>query len=485
MAVETRVIIDANAQNAIREIGKLDEAAGEADDTLKKLDGQTVDVDTTESVDGMDELRRMGEEAIASVKALSQQRVDVAVDTSGLATAAGDVDALQADAKAGVHMEIDVDADKLDRVKKSADDVESSGRAASTAIGGIGNTVSELPGIGALGGMAESMGQLTEGALEGEVALGQLAATAGGLALVALAAKGIQGHFEKIAETKAFRADQVEKWADALREGESLLEALNDELAKTGQLQFQGWDGVADLVPILADAGKTTADWTAAVEGNAAAQRAFLEDMSKSGISHGELLDVVVALKTETENYTAAQERAADAAAVGRQETDDGTVAYHAARDAVRDLAGGLDAATIATKQLEDANAKLRGDLDKREAYLNLLTQFDELKAKGEEAWNATATGAADAEQKARDYELAQIDTKNAVLDYTEQVGKVPTDVTTKLVADVDAGQVDSLKADVDELTNGTKYVDIRVRATIDQAFQRVLDSTRFVGTRP
>lgn len=485
MAVETRVIIDANAQNAIREIGKLDDAAGEADDTLKKLDGQTVDVDTSASTDGMDELRRMGEEAIAAVKALDQQRVDVAVDTSGIATAAGDVDALQADAKAGVSIEIDVDADKLDRVKHKTDEMADSGRAASTAIGGIGNTVSELPGIGALGGMAESMGQLTEGALEGEVALGQLAATAGGLALVALAAKGIQGHFEKIAATKAFRADQVEKWADALRDGESLLEAINDELDETGKLEFQGWDGVADLLPILADAGKTTADWTAAVEGNAAAQRAFLEDVSKSGISHGELLDVVVALKTETENYTAAQERAADAAAVGRQETDDSIASWDAAHDAVVDLASGLDDATIATKQLEDANAKLRGDLDKREAYLNLLDQFDILKAKGQEAWDAAATGADDAESKARDYELAQIDTKNAVIDYTEQVGKVPTDVTTNLIAEVDAGQVDSLKADVDELTNGPKYVDIRVRATIDQAWRQVIDNVRLFGGRP
>lgn len=485
MAVETRVIIDANASNAIKEIGKLDDAAADADKTIGKLDDQTVDVDTSASVDGMDELRRMGQEAIDSVKALSRTDARIDVNTSDVADAEGEVKALGDVVDDKMTVQIDVDADKLDKVKHKTDEMADSGRAASTAIGGIGNTVSELPGVGALGGMAESMGQLAEGALEGEVALSQLAVTAGGLAVVALAAQGIQKHFEKIAETKAFREDQVKKWADALREGEDLLSAINDELAETGQLQFQGWDGVADLVPILADAGKTTADWTAAVEGNSAAQKAFLEDVQASGVSHGELLDVTVALKTEVENYTAAQQRAADAAAVSNAETEHGTVAFHAARDAVRDLASGLDTATIATAQLEAANAKLRGDLDKREAYLNLLDQFDDLKVKGQEAWDAAASGAADAESKARDYEQAQLDVKQGVIDYTEQVGQVPTDVTTNLMTQVDTGQLDAAKADINELTNGTKYVDIRVRATIDQAFQNVLNSTRFVGTRP
>lgn len=197
MAVETRVIIDADAQNAIREIGKLDTAAGDVDDTLNELDGSTVDVDTTAASDGMDELRRMGEEAIASVKALDDQRVDIEVDTG-----------------------------KLDQVKHSADDVESSGRAASASVGTIGNAISEMPGVEGLGPVAEGLGQLSEAALEGEANIKQIGVALGGMAAVALVMKEVQGHFEKIAAIKAFRKDQVDDYTDALKEADSTLDAI-------------------------------------------------------------------------------------------------------------------------------------------------------------------------------------------------------------------------------------------------------------------
>ena len=245
MAVETRVVIDADAGNAIREIGKLDDAAADADKTIKELDGADIDVDTKGAVSALD-------------------KVDAA---------AGDADAAinRIDKDVAVRIDIDVDADKLDTVKRKTDDVADSGRAGSTAIGGIGNSISELPGVGALGPIAESLGQLTENALEGGesiAGIGKAAALLGGTALVMA---GIQKAMQSIADTDAFNEEQVENFRDALKETNDAAQAVLETIKEAEGVKGRAggilgvFEGVEDITPILNRAKVTADEWARAV----------------------------------------------------------------------------------------------------------------------------------------------------------------------------------------------------------------------------
>lgn len=244
MTVETRVIIDADAKNAIREIDKLDTAAGDADKTLKELDGADIDVDAKGAV----------------------------TDLGRVETAAGDamgaVDKLDAQA---VHIDIDVDADKLDTVKRKTDDIGDSGRAGSTAIGGIGNAVSELPGVGALGPIAESLGQLTENALEGGESIAGIGKAVGVLGGTAIVMMGIQKAMASIAETDAFNEEQVESFRDALKETGDAAQAVLDTIREAEGVQGRtggilgAFEGTKEISPILNRARISADEWADAV----------------------------------------------------------------------------------------------------------------------------------------------------------------------------------------------------------------------------
>lgn len=412
-----------------------DEASEVVDDLAKKVDDLESD-DVEVDVDA---------DVAAAVAAFDEVKfaADVAKD------AAEKLDAMKVD----IEVEVDAKTDDLDTIKTKADNVEGSGRAASTAIGGLGNTVSELPGIGGLGAMAESMGQLAEGALEGEISVGELAATAGGLAVVGLAAKAITGHMEKMAAAKAFNADQVKEWSNALREGETLLGAINEELQTTGKLEFQGFTDVVDVVPLLAKAGLTIDDWTAAVEGNEQAQKDLLTVM-RGSIGDGEaMVDVMFALGNATNNYNEAEIARANVLKVSSREQGKSTDAVVKAAQAAADHAAALGLAAGKTAELEAANKKLRGDLNNREAYLNIQQSFDDLALAGQQAMEDVAAGTVSAEEATRKFELQQIAAKEEVQAYIDRIGEIPPDKETQINALIDQGRFDEAEVMLEELT--------------------------------
>lgn len=122
-------------------------------------------------------------------------------------------------------------------------------------------------------------------------------------------------------------------------------------------------------------------------------------------------------------------------------------------------VAGIIDTGTESRKaarevrSLEQAWADLKGEIDDRQAFLNVQTTFDDLKAKGEEAWSAAASGAADAEQKVRDYESAQLSAKEEVIDYLAEVLKLPPERSTKILAALDEGNLAAVEAMLANLT--------------------------------
>ena len=479
--VKTRVIIDANASNAIKEIDKLDESAEAADKTIKKLDDQTVAVDV--NADGMDELRRKGEEAVAQIKAMSDQKVT-----------------------------IDVDADKLDRIAPAADGargkVDDLGKSAdsskSVLANMVGNTTQDLGELGGVAGSAGvAIGQMGEymadaagsGEKMGSI-LKNFAGVAGPILVISAAVKEFSDTMAKAAKVKAFRKQEVEDYTKALKETDTTLGAIKAKLEEDEGI-FANWFGSEEDVSAVftglglgvGQVAELIAGGTTKIDAWAAALRAAGVDGDTTAIAAG-------ILKQNVEDLAASQEAGAATTQFLTDTTDAGTASWHAAKDAVKEMADGLDGSAESTRNVTQktralttayqdakqaandltyANQLLRGDISQDSAYLHLQDTFDDVKAKGQDAMDAVKNGASDADAKMRIYQTAVNDARLEVIDFNTTWGTVDTDKTLEMDTKISRGELDSVLVDVGKATSTTHWIDVKVRTTVDQAWTRVM----------
>jgi len=555
--VKTRVIIDANASNAIKEIDKLDETAADADKTIKKLDDQTVDVEV--NADGMDRLRQKGEEAIAEVKALSDQKVV-----------------------------IDVDADKLDkldttRAKQGLDDVAKSADSSKSVLANmVGNATQDL---GALGGIAGSAGvaigqmgeYMVDAANDGDqlgTVVKNFAAVAGPIAAISagifLLTEGVKAYnkpsedaakrTKQLGEAMADSGDDAVAFTNVLRKNTDVLNDFiadaNDPLGGFGTavdeagshvpilgkfFKEAGVDifdaskraglSVFDLGKQIAGTGKTTKDFEAQLRAAADAGKISGDEMRGVAEAVAEYSDSAAQAAKDQGlfNVNAAEANAifqsmadpldkfstsfntiktdladgainfestantinmlADALGITTEEVialanedlkgdleESGTAASNAS-DKTKKLADGYRDARDAADDLTYANSLLRGDLDHQEAYLHLQAQFDETKRRGSEAMEAVHKKTDDAASKMRDYELSVIESKTAVMDFNDEWSNVDTDQQITMNTQIDRGQFDDVMWEIGAAVRQPHYIDVRVRTTVDQAWERVMGS--------
>lgn len=333
--------LKANSQAAVRELRRLEDAAKDADDSVEGVEtaGKTM----------ARAIEQAADDAIDEIDATKR-----AVDALDMAL--GDVDydprELVADLKrAGLTAEeIEADVDDLADALKRAGDVKirardlgfddvdqalgrttSNSRVTSTAIGGIGNSISELPGVGSLGPVAESMGMLAENALEGEANLKGLVVAGGGLAAVGLGVQVVQGHFQRLADIKAWEREQVDDWTDAVYEAGDAVDGVADSLRNAGMIEVRTIsDGFEDITPIIARAGLTVDDWTLAVNGGREEADALALALDAAGVSSRQGSIVMQGLAFAQDAAAEATRKAAERTAVFGSEAD------NAAKDAAK-----------------------------------------------------------------------------------------------------------------------------------------------------
>lgn len=258
--------IDADTGGALSDIERLD----------RTLDGIT-------SARGREVLiqfrgQRLESEIRKAVRALDglEDPIEIEARTGDLERAQADLLELQRLAADKYEIDIDVKAGstaKLDDVKRKTDEIGESGRAGGTAIGGIGGSISELPGIGSLGPIAESLGQLTENALEGGESIRGITSALGILGGTAVVMFGIQKAMQSIAETDAFNEEQAENFRTAIDEvGEGLgavLKTLKEAKGVTGRagglFGSKVLEGTKDITTELTRAGVSVDEFIAAV----------------------------------------------------------------------------------------------------------------------------------------------------------------------------------------------------------------------------
>lgn len=400
-----------------------------ADESARAVEDAADDIESA----GEQMARALEDSAQKMVREIDETAAAVEAMDAALKAAGSDMNAQDAVAdlkKLGLTAnEIEADAERLEQGLRAVGDVkvhaqnrgfddldkalgstDTNARAASTAIGGIGNTVSELPGVGALGPMAESMGQLAEGALEGEINVGSLVATAGGLAAVAFVAQNVSKHFEKLAAIKAWKKDEVDDYTDALEGAETTLDGVIEKLRSAGAVEFNLFGGATDINADLAELGMTVEDFAALVEGGKPKIDAWREAMDAAGVSTDAVKVTAFAATQQTELLDKAQEAAKVTAQVfgKEQETSAGktakaTGAVHDYADALREQLEAQDAATAAVMGAADASLNYRNQQAETTATIaaSNLTMLDASKTTAEH------------EQAARDAEgavLAQAD---------------------------------------------------------------------------
>jgi hypothetical protein len=266
-----------------------------ADDMVAEIDA------TRRAVDALD--RALGDvdintaDVVSDLKRVGLTAEDIEADAEDLAAALKRVDDVKLHAaNAG-----------FDDLDQALGRVDSNGRASSAAIGGIGNAISELPGIGSLGPVAESMGQLAESALEGGENVGKIAMAAGGLAAVGVAMGIISSAMQSMADTDAFNEEQIASFSELVKETRDGLAAINEHFKEAEEIAGRAggmgpfFEKTKDITGQLIDAGVSYDEFITGVEqggakldvvtGKLEAQRAEMREAATQAQRNGERTD--------------------------------------------------------------------------------------------------------------------------------------------------------------------------------------------------
>lgn len=352
-------------QETASEIASVEESLGTAESAGKQM-ARAIEMAADDMITEIDETRRAVDaleralgpdfdadtrEVVADLKAIGLTARDIEADADELAAA------LKRSGEVKVH----ATSQGFDDLGQAVGSVrEETGRTKDTMSGFIGGTIGELPGISsALGPVSEGLGQLTEGALNGEVAFKNLALAGGAMGAVGLGVQLVVGHFQDLAAVKAWEKERVEEWTDAVYDAEDAVSALADTYRNTGEVEVKTLlNGMKDITSELARAGITIDDWTFAVQGGNAEVENMAVKLAAAGLSSAQAMDVLTGLTNAQKAYKDAVVEAAERTAVFGSSSDNAkekTQAFRAELDALNTG----DRFVRIDVDLDDANRKV------------------------------------------------------------------------------------------------------------------------------
>jgi hypothetical protein len=322
----------------------------------------------------------------------------------------------------------------------------------------IGDAAAMATGFGPLG---EALGQITEGALGGEVALREMLSAGLGLAAITVVAGAIQKGLEANKKIDAFNTKKIDDFVAALKTAKGELDILNTAIRKDDKVEWvdAATGNTKDLTLALGDAGITLDDFLTAVAGG---KDKFHEWLAATGpmIGAGGDLNAIIQAGTQFLNdRAAAQKLYDDRLIVSGQvahETDRETRRLNAAfvdgSAALDDLNPKTDTFSHHVNTAAENTAKLN------ENYRRLLGKLDE-----QDAW-------ATVNQSVKDYnentKHSDEDTRNlirSIAEYVVTTDTIPESKKTKILVDLNAGDVAAAEADLTELA---RQRDIRLLIT-------------------
>ena len=285
-----------------------------------------------------------------------------------------------------------------------------------------GNAAQDLGEVGGVvGSLGVGIGQLAEYAVDGNIAMKNLAAVAGPMAALSAALLLVQTYMSGIAKQKAFEKQQVEGFTDAIDEVGVGAEAVLEHFQNINKIEFVSdtWFGlgkaVKDATEILGEFGISADEVARVVAGTTDEQEAWfaaLEDTSLSGEDLGHIMEI---LRQQIESYDVAVERSEATAGLFTSSIEGINEAMRKSTVQTRDmeqrwkvLLGFIDQGKTGTQTFANTWNYLRDELDLTDAAMAELVQqkLDEHMADVAEQVDTAAeavTAASDALRDARD----------------------------------------------------------------------------------
>lgn len=229
------------------------------------------------------------------------------------------------------------------------------------------------------------------------------------------------------------------------------------------ELAGGGGDSVRNFDKAFGDLAKKTPESAAAV---VESLRAVLESAEAGNERSKEFVDQYDLTIGKLDEMSAALPRVGAAAIETDRETrrltesskglDDTTADVN---DTLADNAVRSAAARQATDNLKASWDTLKDSLSDQQAWIDVEKSFDDVKQKGQEAFKAQAEGAVDARSKALDYQSALLDLKGKVIDYANEVGGLPPERVTTILAQIDEGSIHNAEQVLDAIAHARQVI--------------------------
>lgn len=494
----------------------------DVDAFVKKLDGLS---DTDKVV--MLAVRTADAEArirdlTLEIAALDSSDPTIDVKMNSLQDAIAEVD--QLDAKMG-ELGKNIDPATFDQAKGKLDGMrDSADQSRSVFANMVGNATQDLGNLGGAAGTAGvALGQIGEYAADGSLSLKGMATAAPAMLVLGLAVGVVVKQMEKAAAVKAFNKKQVEDFTDAIQSADGATASLVEQFVKAGAIKqiplFS--DDVADLVPALDKAGVSVQKYVELITKGGPAFTEFKSAQAAAGKDMAATQQIIDAAGAANENFIESQDRAAIEARVFGDSLKETKAAAEDATDAIQTQIDALDEQTATLQGQADA---LQANIDKQneltqamadaaDAGLDFQDSFDDFSEtvyKVNAAQTDGKTSAADLEKMYRELArssdkmadasvnvrveqdkangvqtsaTAKLDTWNqhmltaaataqgparqAVINYMTEVNKIPPDKVTEFTAAVNAGDLQTAQAILDE---ASKARDVAYNADADAA---------------
>lgn len=499
-----------------------------ADHTLTGLDDQLAKLTTADQIVVVSLRAGAAQSELSDLATklatVDQADPDVAVTFDRYNEVSGQLDDLKT--KLQSIADADPDAGKnLERARDRLGEIEgASGKAGGAIHSMAGNAVGDLAATAAgVGPLGEALGQITEGALSGEIAmkdLGKAALGIGAITLAILAVNSVLGHFQdeakQAAEIKAFNVSNAKEYAEAVGAGNDAVTAYVDNARKLEQVKVApsaaDWTDALEALDVLTgsqseaagkmnDAGikmrTSIQDVSGALLDAKLSARDFYAasiDQSTLDSFQAKLAAANIPLKEQAELLAAAYYQHGQYVAGAKDATDQAAL-YGAALDTTKASMSGYAQAAIhaddvtadqnltmatAKKRLEDAKwatdnltaayAGLSAQISGDQSLIQLQDQLADTQAAGKLAWDAQVeaneaykTGAKDAYDKQKAAEQAARDYQS---------------------------QVNSLKQEIIHLGETAKMTPVEVQAELDRIDQGDLagvaaDAERYYRANP
>ena len=329
----------------------------------------------------------------------------------------------------------------------------------------VGNSVQDLGALGGVAGSAGVMiGQLAEYASEGNIGLAGLASTAGPMLGLGLAVAGITKLMESAAEQTKFAEERVSGLTGALEDtGKSKTTALEDFYLGLGKIEVQvdsATDSMAefghgiaianrsgqvfgytmegdntriiDITKSLTDLGLGISDWAQMVASTPEVVRAWGDALVAQGADQEVVNEIVSAAIAEQIKYG----ESSNAAATWAQ------FASKAAREQAGDYSSVDGAAIRAANSIDIMNAAIAGGVSLQGSYVGVIDSLGSLQ---ETLGNSEAGWV--------DQQNAIIGAQNSVIDYVNQLGGIPPEKLTQILAMLSQGNIDGVLSVINQVT--------------------------------